>query len=108
GFFNDEKFNTVMGAGALGAVINDCSGDNFDHTDLNFIHGASSSIAQTGRRPINNNPVPSDTPGWGKELKQNSLKYFNRSLSVGAKVASMLQKNNYLILDATYKYENGK
>lgn|SRR5690625_408169 len=107
GFFNDEKFNTFMGAGALGAVINDFNGDNFDHTDLNFIHGASISIGQTGRRPINNNPVPSDTPGWGKEFKENSLKYFNRSLSVGAQGASMPHKNNYLSLDPTYKDENG-
>src|SRR5690625_8003582 len=52
GFFNDEKFNTFRGAGALGAVINDFNGDNFDHTDLNFIHGASISIGQPGRRPI--------------------------------------------------------
>ncbi len=103
GFFKDEKFNTFMGAGALGATVDDFNGDNFDHSDLDFIHGGSISITQTGRRPIANNPVPKDTPGWGKDFKDASLKYFNRSLSVGAQGASMPHRNNYLSLDSDYK-----
>src|SRR5699024_7226537 len=69
GFFEDEKFNTFMCAGALGATVDDFNGDNFDHSDLDFIHGGSISITQTGRRPILSNPVPSDTPGWGNDFK---------------------------------------
>lgn len=103
GFFEDEKFNTFMGAGALGATIDDYNGDNFDHKDLDFIHGGSLSITQTGRRPIENNPVPKDTPNWGKDFKEKSLHYFNRSLSVGSQGASMPHRYNYLSLDETYK-----
>lgn len=103
GFFEDEKFNTFMGAGALGATVDDFNGDNFDHSDLDFIHGGSISITQTGRRPILSNPVPSDTPGWGNDFKDASLKYFNRSLSVGAQGASIPHRNNYLSLDEEYK-----
>lgn len=103
GFFENEKFNTFMGAGSLGATVDDFNGDNFDHSDLDFIHGGSISMTQLGRRPIANNPVPKDTPGWGKEFKKQSLKYFNRSLSVGAQGASMPHRNNYLSLDPKYK-----
>src|SRR5699024_1036474 len=39
GFFEDEKFNLYMGAGALGAAVNDYAADNFDHSDLDFIGG---------------------------------------------------------------------
>ena len=103
GYFEDEKFNTFMGAGALGATVDDYNGDNFDHTDLDFIHGGTLSITQTGRRPIESNPVPKDTPSWGKEFKAKSLQYFNRSLSVGSEGASMPHRNNYLSLDPDYK-----
>jgi gluconate 2-dehydrogenase alpha chain len=103
GFFEDEKFNSYMGAGSLGATIDDYNGDNFDHKDLDFIHGGSLSITQTGQRPIENNPVPKDTPKWGKDFKEKSLHYFNRSLSVGAQGASMPHRNNYLSLDEDYK-----
>lgn len=103
GFFKDDKFNTFMGAGALGATVDDFNGDNFDHDDLDFIHGGSISITQTGRRPIESNPVPKDTPGWGKEFKETSLQYFNRSLSVSSQGASMPHRNNYISLDPDYK-----
>src|SRR5690625_6456431 len=92
-----------MGAGALGATVDDYNGDNFNHSDLDFIHGESISITQTGRRPILSNPVPSDTPGWGSDFKDASLKYFNRSLSLGAQGASIPNCNNYFILDKQYK-----
>src|SRR5699024_12683082 len=76
---------------------------NFDFSHLDFIHGGSISITQTSRRPILSNPVPSDTPGWGSDFKDASLKYFNRSLSVGAQGASIPHRNNYLSLDEEYK-----
>lgn len=103
GYFDNEKFNTFMGAGALGATVDDYNGDNFDHTDLDFIHGGSISITQTGRRPILNNDVPKGTPSWGKDFKDASLKYHNRTLSVGSQGASMPHKDNYLSLDEEYK-----
>src|SRR5699024_9198166 len=103
GFFEDKKFNVSMGAGALGAAIDDFNADNFDHSDLDFIHGGLISITQTGRRPISSNPVPPNTPNWGKQFKEQSLKYFNRNLSIGVQGASMPYANNYLDLDPTYK-----
>ncbi|HSP23282.1 MAG TPA: GMC family oxidoreductase [Planococcus sp. (in: firmicutes)] len=102
GFF-DEQMNTFMGAGALGMTIDDFNGDSFDHSDLDFIHGASLSITQTGSRPILFNPLPPDTPSWGAEFKKASIENFTRTLGVGGQGASMPHKENYLALDGTYK-----
>lgn len=102
GFF-DEQFNTFMGAGALGMTIDDYNGDSFDHSKLDFIHGASISITQTGQRPIQFNPVPPDTPAWGAEFKKASIENYTRTLSIGGQGASMPHKNNYMALDPNYK-----
>lgn len=102
GFFK-EKFNAYMGAGALGTSIDDYNNDNFDHSDLNFIHGGTVTIHQTGYRPINENTAPSDTPKWGQEFKAQSIKYFNRTMPIRAQGASIPHKHNYLDLDPTYK-----
>lgn len=102
GFF-EERMNTFMGAGALGMTIDDFNGDNFDHSDLNFIHGASLSMTQTGNRPILSNPIPPDTPSWGADFKKASIENYTRTLNVGGQGASMPHKENYMALDSTYK-----
>jgi gluconate 2-dehydrogenase alpha chain len=103
GFFDDQKFNLFAGAGALGVCVDDYNGDNFDHSNLNFIHGANIALTQTGQRPIQNNAVPEGTPKWGKAFKAASLKYANSVLSVGSQGSSMPYKHHYLDLDPTYK-----
>ncbi|MFS0638570.1 GMC family oxidoreductase [Mesobacillus foraminis] len=108
GFFDDEQFNTFMGAGALGATVDDYNGDNFDHSDVDFIHGGSISINQSGARAIQHNPVPQDTPRWGKEFKKQSIKYFTRSMNIGTQGASMPTRTNYMDLDPAYKDAYGQ
>jgi gluconate 2-dehydrogenase alpha chain len=103
GFYEDREFNTYAGAGALGMNLDDYNADNFDHSDLKFIHGGVISLSHTGLRPISNNPVPKGTPSWGKEFKAQSIKYANRTLSVGSQGACMSYKHHYLDLDPTYK-----
>ncbi len=103
GFFENKEFNLYAGAGALGMSIDDYNGDNFDHKDLNFIHGANISYTQTGKRPIQNNAIPKGTPTWGKDFKAASLKYHNRTLSVGAQGSCMPYRHHFLDLDPTYK-----
>ncbi|WP_409342140.1 GMC family oxidoreductase [Paenibacillus sp. MBLB4367] len=103
GYFDDKEFNTFMGAGALGICLDDFNADNFDHKDLNFIHGANISFTQTGTRPIAVNPTPQGTPSWGKDFKQASVKYWNRVLSVGAQGSNMPWRHHYMDLDPEYK-----
>ena len=108
GFFDDEQWNLYMGAGALGASIDDFNGDNFDHAGLNFLHGGNIAISQTGRRPIANNPVPADTPSWGSEFKQQSLNHYHSSLSISCQGAVLPFRENYLDLDPTYTDQYGQ
>lgn len=101
GFF-DDQFNTFMGAGALGMALDDYNGDNFDHEDLDFLHGGNISITQTGARPILSNPVPSGTPSWGEEFKEESITNYTRVLSVAGQGATSPHRENYLSMDEEY------
>lgn len=103
GFFKNEQFNTYMGAGALGATIDDFSGDNIDHSDLDFLHGFEIHYSQLGNRPIENNAVPSDVPSWGKEFKDKSLKYTYQNLFITPQSGFLPNKQSYMDLDPTYK-----
>lgn len=103
GFFENKKFNNFAGAGALGATIDDFSGDNIDHANLDFLHGFEVQIQTTGNRPIAYNFVPSGTASWGKEFKEKSLYYTNRNLYVNALSGTLPWTFNYLDLDPTYK-----
>ncbi|WP_306056727.1 GMC family oxidoreductase [Natronococcus wangiae] len=108
GFFDDEEWNLYMGAGALGASIDDFNGDNFDHEDLDFLHGGNVAINQTGDRPIANNPVPEDTPEWGSEFKERSLEYYHSSISVSCQGSVLPFRENYLDLDPEYTDQYGR
>lgn len=103
GFFEEREFNIYAGAGSLGMSVDEFNGDNFDHSDLNFLHGANIFLGQLGKRPIQNNAVKPDTPSWGAKFKEESIKYHNRSISFNAQGASMPFRYHYLDLDPTYK-----
>lgn len=101
--FFPDPMNLFAGAGALGMCLDDYNADNFNHADLDFIHGGVISLTQTGKRPIESNAVPPDTPGWGSKFKKASAYNFNRTLGIGAQGASIAYRTNYLSLDDTYK-----
>lgn len=107
GFFDKKKFNYYAGAGALGGAVGDFAGDNFDHTNLDFINGGGIEMRQYGEAAIGSNHVPRGTPGWGAEFKKNSLHYTNRSLVVWYTSANMAWWHNYVDLDPTYKDDYG-
>lgn len=52
GVFDDRRFNLYMGNGATGAVIHDFNADNFDHSDLDFLGGASMTFGDGQREPL--------------------------------------------------------
>ena len=78
-YFEEKKFNSFIGTGSLGSAYNDFNADNFDHSNLDFIHGGQIEMHLMGNEPITNNPAPFGTPTWGKEFKKNSLHYFYRN-----------------------------
>ena len=89
-------------------ILDDFNGDNFDHDDLDFIHGGSIHFTQTGARPILSNTVRKDTPEWGEEFKEESIKNFTRTLEVYSMAHTGPHKDHYLDLDDTYKDAFGK
>jgi gluconate 2-dehydrogenase alpha chain len=107
GFFENEKFNAAIGSGGLAAALDNFNGDNFDHSDYDFIHGGSILMVQKGKRPIEDNQAPPGTPRWGREFKEQSIKYFNRHLYIYTYGACLPHQNNYLDLDPTYRDSNG-
>lgn len=98
----DVNINPFMGAGALGMVIDDFNGDNFDHRDLGFIGGGYIAAYTTHGRPIHHHPVPDDTPRWGLEWKRAVARHYNHTVGVSVHGASMSTRHNYLDLDPTY------
>ena len=108
GFFENEKFNLYMGAGALGATLSDYAADNFDHTDLDFIGGGAIELRQYGYAAISSsNNVPEGTPGWGKDYKEQSLHYAYRALTIWYTANAMSYSHNYVDLDPNYSDEYG-
>lgn len=97
-----------MGAGALGAVVNDYAADNFDHTDLDFLGGGAIELRQYGFGAISSsNNVPEDTPNWGADYKKESLHYAFRTLRLWYTSIALPYWHNYLDLDPTYEDEYG-
>lgn len=101
-FFNDRLFNPYMGSGAIGQVVDDFNGDNFDHSGLGFISGGYIISAHTGGRPIQYRPVPDGTPPWGGDWKRAMKQWYGRSMPINTHGAVMSHRGNYLDLDPTY------
>jgi gluconate 2-dehydrogenase alpha chain len=106
-FFEDKVFNPFMGAGALGRVIDDFNGDNFDHAGLGFVGGGYIACDSNGARPIQSLAVPDGTPGWGSGWKRAVARYYTRSLGVRCHGSVQSYRTNYLDLDPTYRDANG-
>lgn len=104
----DVRINPYMGAGALGTVIDDYNGDNFDHAPLGFVGGGYIAAYSTGGRPIMHHPVPPGTPRWGPRWKKAVAENYNHVVSVGCHSSSMAQRQNYLSLDPTYRDAYGR
>jgi gluconate 2-dehydrogenase alpha chain len=102
-FDSGKQFNMFMGSGALGTVIDDFNGDNFDHGPYGFIGGADISQNTNGGRPILFHPVPQGTPRWGAQWKKTVAHYYNRAFGINAQGGVQSYRGNYLDLDPTYR-----
>src|SRR5665213_1812536 len=107
-FYEDKILNPFVGAGALGLMISDFNGDNFDHSGLGFIGGGYIGVLQTGARPIETHPTPDGTPKWGGTWKKALAKSYLRCATVATQGAVMSYRGNYLDLDPTYRDVHGQ
>jgi gluconate 2-dehydrogenase alpha chain len=112
GFFDKDKFNfnPFVASGAIGMIIDEFNGDNFDHGPVGFVGGGYIGQVQTNGRPIETTAVPPGTPAWGSKWKQ-AIKdnYLSTINSGGACHGSFYSyRDNYLSLDPTYKDRFGR
>lgn len=100
---SDTRINPFMASGSTQTVIDEFSGDNFDHGPHGFIGGAYLYSGITGGRPIEFHPVPPGTPRWGQGFKEAIVAHYNHTVKISAHGSSMPTRGNYLDLDPTYK-----
>ncbi|NIE73290.1 GMC family oxidoreductase [Pantoea sp. Ap-967] len=109
GFFDDHTMNPFIGGGALGVQIDDFNGDNFDHSNLDFIGGAGIMGYSTNGRPIQNaNTVRPGTKRWGSEWKKAYSRDYQQAAGIFCQGTSMPVRGAYLDLDPTYKDRHGQ
>jgi gluconate 2-dehydrogenase alpha chain len=101
----DESINVnpFMSSGAPGTMIDNFSGDNFDHSQLGFIGGQYIGSIMTNGRPIEFHPTPPGTPKWGLEWKRAVARHYNHTLLIQQHGTSTASRLNYLDLDPSYK-----
>jgi gluconate 2-dehydrogenase alpha chain len=102
-FMAERELNPFMGTGALGMVIDDFNGDNFDHAGLGFLGGGYITMNSTGARPILTRPVPPGTPAWGSAWKEATAKWYRRASPINCQGSNYASRGNYLDLDPTYR-----
>jgi gluconate 2-dehydrogenase alpha chain len=111
GFFDKKKynFNPFIASGAIGMIIDDFNGDNFDHSGLGFFGGGYFAHGQTNGRPITTTPTPPNTPKWGKQWKDAARDNYLSTVSGVAVHGSMYRyRDVHLDLDPTYKDRFGR
>jgi gluconate 2-dehydrogenase alpha chain len=101
-FYDDKLINPFIGAGALGMIVDDYNGDNFDHAGKGFIGGGYIGVVNTGARPIESHPTPDKVPKWGAAFKQSVAANYLKTVGIAAHGAVMSHRGNYLDLDPTY------
>lgn len=109
GFFDGEYMNPFIGGGALAVQIDDFNGDNFDHSELDFIGGAGIMGFSTNGRPIQNmNALRPGTKRWGSEWKAGYARDYQTSATIFCQGTSMPSREAYLDLDPSYKDRHGQ
>jgi gluconate 2-dehydrogenase alpha chain len=107
-FYDDKIINPFIGAGALGMMIDDFNGDNFDHSGKGFIGGGYIGALNTGARPIEIHPVPDKTPKWGARFKQAVASNYLKTVGIATHGAVMSHHGNYADLDPTWRDSLGR
>ena len=107
-FYDDKLINPFIGAGALGMIIDDFNGDNFDHSGLGFIGGGYIGVVNTGARPIETHPTPDHIPNWGSKWKKAIAANYLKTVIIATHGSVMSHRQNYLDLDPTYTDIHGK
>lgn len=108
-FFEGQRLNPFIGAGALAQAVDDYNGDNFDHSNHDFIGGGVALVHSTNGRPIGlANAVPPGTPRWGSAWKAAYKEAYQNYNSIYCMGNSYPHRDVFLDLDPTYKDRFGR
>jgi gluconate 2-dehydrogenase alpha chain len=93
GVFNGRRFNQYMGNSCLQEAMHDFNSDNFDHSDLDFIGGASITCGGGERQPLTSTlgiPVMSTTTsGSNGDEDENGNRGSRKRPPIAAEVSSL-------------------
>ncbi len=104
GFSDTIAFNPSVGPSGASTTVDEFNGDNFDHTGLGFIEGASLVGASGSVQAIGGVArVTADTPVWGAAYKSFIKQYFERTAGLAAQLPSLPYEANFLDLDPAKK-----
>ncbi len=104
GFFDSAVMNVSEGPTGANGTIDEFNGDNFDHTGLGFIEGASiTSIGGNSQAIGGVASVPPGTPTWGNDYKTAIKQYFRRRTGLIAQLPAMPYDACFLDLDPSVK-----
>lgn len=101
-FYGSRWINPFLAAGSTGTVIDDLNNDNFDHTGLGFLGGASITAGVYNGRPIASRLLPEGTPRWGTAWKQANARWYAHAFAVYAQGSCYPHRENFLDLDPDY------
>ncbi|WP_376096711.1 GMC family oxidoreductase [Roseomonas sp. CCTCC AB2023176] len=107
-FIQRERFDNFAGAGALGAVVDEYNGDNFDHGPHGFIGGGYITGQNTGLRPIEQIVLPDGAPRWGRGWKEAVNTWYDRFVPILCHGGSTARRGNYVSLDPTWTDDMGQ
>lgn len=105
GLFDGERLNQFMANGGVQALIHDFNADNFDHSDLDFIGGASIGAGGGERNPISSvgGVAGANGESWGSAWKDALRTTWDSITGIGTQGESLPYEDQYLDLDPTYR-----
>jgi gluconate 2-dehydrogenase alpha chain len=108
GILPGRTVNRFTGPSAQGVLIDDFLSDNFDHTGLGFVGGASMGVLQQ-TQPIlaAKDTLPPDVPAWGRGYKEYLLKNWNSYFAIEAQPEGLMYDANFLDLDPDVRDTSG-
>lgn len=107
-FLKDKILNPFIASGAIGTIVDDFNGDNFDHAGLGFVGGGYVSAAQPHARPIATERLPKGTPKWGAKWKKAMAENYLHAYGLSTHGSSYSYRDCFLDLDPTYKDRLGR